>query len=232
MSRGRDLYHLQQLDSEWDVRQNRLAEIEAALKDDRALRKAYKSVEEAEKRAQKRYIKQLDLELEIQSLSDKLSRSEKRLYSGKVKNPKELTDLQAEVASLTRRRRQLEDTLLEAMIAREEAEENQDRAQAILEEVTTTWSTRQAELKAEREELEQRLEGIRQERETVMPRIEAGIVAAYESLRKQKGGQGVAAVHDDVCGACGVAISPAVEWKLREGELCYCDTCRRILVLV
>ncbi|MGD2176870.1 MAG: hypothetical protein PVG71_03510 [Anaerolineae bacterium] len=232
MSRGEDLYHLQQLDSERDAKQDRLAEIETALKDDRALREAHQTAAEAKKRAQKWYIKQRDLELEIQSLSDKLSRSDKRLYSGKVKNPKELADLQAEVASLTRRRQQLEDTLLEAMIAREGAEETRDEAQATVEEVTSTWSTRQGDLKAEQEQVKHRLEEIQQEREAVVPRIEAAVMATYESLREQKGGQAVARVRDDTCTGCGVAIPPSAEWKLRQGELCHCDTCRRMLVLM
>jgi hypothetical protein len=232
MSTGEDLHHLQQLDSEWDARQRRLVDIEAALKDDRALREARRTLETAEKRAQKWYIKQRDLELEIQSLSDKMSRSEKRLYGGKVKNPKELADLQAEIASLKRRRQGLEDMLLEAMIEREEAEEARDEADAALEKTASTWSTRQAELKTEREELGQRLGKIQQEREAVVPRIESVLIATYESLREQKGGQAVTLVRDDVCTGCGVAISPSAEWRLRQGEVCHCDTCRRILVLV
>ena len=94
------------------------------------------------------------------------------------------------------------------------------------------WSTRQADLKAEREELGQRLQEIQQERVAVLPRIEVGVVATYESLREQKGGQAVALVRDDTCTGCGVAISPSAEWRLRQGEVCHCDTCRRILVLV
>jgi predicted nucleic acid-binding Zn-ribbon protein len=231
MARGEDLYHLQQLDSEWDARQRRLADIEAGLKDDRELRDARQALETAEKRAQKWYVKQRDLELEIQSLSDKMSRSEKRLYGGKVKNPKELADLQAEIASLKRRRQKLEDILLEAMIEREQAEETRDEADATLDKAASLWSTRQADLTAEREELGQRLEKIQQERETVMPRIEAAVLATYESLREQKGGQAVALVRDDTCTGCGVAISPSAEWRLRQGEMCHCDTCRRILVL-
>jgi hypothetical protein len=232
MSRGEDLYHLQQLDSERDAKQSRLAEIGAALRDDRVLREAHQAVEKAKKHAQKCYIRQRDLELEIQSLSNKLSRSEKRLYGGKVKNPKELADLQAEVASLTRRRRRLEDTLLEAMIAREEAEEAREETRATLEEVTSAWSTRQTDLRAEQERLEQRLEGIQQEREAVVPRVEPTVMATYESLREQKGGQAVAGVRDDTCTGCGVAVPPSAEWKLRQGELCTCDTCRRLLVLL
>jgi predicted nucleic acid-binding Zn-ribbon protein len=228
----RDLYRLQQLDSEWDARQRRLLEIEAALQDDRALREARRTLETANERARRWHIKQRDLELEIQSLSDKTSRSEKRLYGGKVKNPKELADLQAEVAYLKRRRAKLEDTLLEAMIEREEAEDTRDQAQTTLEEVTFAWSTRQLDLKVEREELGERLDTIQQRREAVVLRIEAKVVATYESLREQKGGRAVADVRDDVCSGCGVAISPSVEWKLRQGELCTCDTCRRILVML
>jgi predicted nucleic acid-binding Zn-ribbon protein len=228
----RDLYRLQQLDSEWDARQRRLIEIEAALKDDRAPREARRTLEVAEERARRWTIKQRDLELEIQSLADKTSRSEKRLYGGKVKNPKELADLQAEVAYLKRRRAKLEDTLLEAMIEREEAEDTRDQAQVTLEEVTSAWSTRQLDLKAEREELQQRLETIRQRREALVPRIGAEVIVTYESLRDQKGGRAVADVRDDVCSGCGVAISPSAEWKLRQGELCTCDTCRRILVML
>jgi predicted nucleic acid-binding Zn-ribbon protein len=232
MSRGENLYRLQQLDSAWDDSRDRLAEIEAALTDDRAVTEAQQTLSEAERRAQKWYIGQRDLELEIQGLSDKLSRSEKRMYGGKVKNPKELADLQAEVASLTRRRRRLEDTLLEAMIAREEAEEAQQSAEAALKETESRWATRQTDLMAEREALKERLDEIEREREAVVPRIEAEVVVTYESLREQKGGQAVAAVRDYTCTGCGVAISPSAEWRLREGELCYCDTCRRILVLV
>jgi predicted nucleic acid-binding Zn-ribbon protein len=118
------------------------------------------------------------------------------------------------------------------MIEREEAEEARDEAHATLEQTTSMWSRRQADLKTEREELGRRLEEIQQDREAVEPQIEARIMMTYESLREQKGGQAVAPVRDDTCTGCGVAISPSAEWRLRQGEMCYCDTCRRILVLI
>jgi hypothetical protein len=232
MTRGETLYRLQQLDSERDAKQDRLAEIEAALQDDTALREARQALEKAEKRARKWEIKQRDLELEIESLADKTSRSEKRLYGGKVKNPKELSDLQAEVASLKGRRQRLEDTLLEAMIEREEAERTRDKAYAHLEEVESIWSSRQADLKAERETLQQRLEEIQERRQAVVPRIDLGVLATYERLRQTKRGQAVARIQADTCTACGVTISPSAEWKLRQGELVHCDSCGRILVSV
>jgi hypothetical protein len=118
------------------------------------------------------------------------------------------------------------------MIEREEAEETRDEARAHLEEVETIWSTRQADLKAERETLQQRLEEIKQERDAVVPRIDADVLATYEKLLETKGGQAVTRVRDDTCTGCGVTISPSAEWKLRHGELIHCDSCGRIIVSV
>ena len=42
----------------------------------------------------------------------------------------------------------------------------------------------------------------------------------------------VTQVNDDVCGVCGVAISPIVKWQLREEEIGYCDNCERIIVRI
>lgn len=232
MGIGEELYRLQQLDSEWDADQRRLLEIGAALKDDRMLREARQRVKEAQERVQTWQTKQRDLELEIESLSSKMSRSKKRLYGGKVKNPKELADLQAEIASLKRRRQRLEDTLLEAMINREEAETARGEAEAYLEGVESDRAKLREDLEAERETLEQRLERIEQRRKSIVPRIDAKTMEVYEKVRERKGGQAVAQIRGDACSVCGVTVPPSMEWKLRQGELIQCDTCGRILVSV
>lgn len=230
MGRGEDLYRLQQIDTEWDAKHGRLAEIKAVLADDRALRKARKSLKEAEERTRRWQTKQRDLELEIESLSDKMARSEKRLYGGKVHNPKELSDLQAEIDSLKRRRQRLEDTLLEAMIKREEAQTTLDAANAGLEDEKSKRAKLEADLEEEREALKRRLEELARKRELVTSRIDASTLTTYERIRDLKGGQAVAEISGDACSACGVTVAPSLEWRLREGEMIQCDTCRRILV--
>ena len=231
MGRSEELYRLQQIDSERDAKLRRLSEIKATLDDDRALQKAQKSVKESEKKARKWQTRQRDLELEIDSLSDKMSRSEKRLYGGKVHNPKELSDLQAEIESLQRRRRSLEDTLLEAMINREEAEGAFDAASGHLEEVESRRLTEHADLEAERKAVQQRLEELANRRTRPASRVDAAVLATYERIRELKRGQAVAQIKGGACSACGVAVAPSMEWRLREGEMIQCDTCRRILVL-
>lgn len=232
MTIGEALYRLQQLDSERDAKLDRLEVIDTAMKDDAALRQARQTLEEEERRAREWQTRQRDLELEIASLAEKTSRSEDRLYGGTVTSPKELADLQAEIGSLKRRRQKLEDQLLEAMIEREGAEEARDEARAHLGETESIWSTKQDNLRTEREALEQRLQEIEQRRNEVTSRLEGSVLATYERLRKTKGGRAVARVRDDICTVCGVRISSSAEWKLREGKLIHCDACGRMIVPV
>jgi len=211
MTKGADLYRLQELDSEKEVKQRRLAEVEAALEDESELQRARQALESAKEYAQRMMIQQRDLELEVEGISDRISRSERRLYSGKVTNPKELSDLQAEAASLKRRRQKREDDLLEVMIEREAADDARAQARAHLEEVESRRADQQVALRSEREELQARLADIEQERAELLPRIEADDLAAYRSLWERKGGLAVVQVRDGACRGCGVTISPSVE---------------------
>jgi predicted nucleic acid-binding Zn-ribbon protein len=230
MTTGASLYHLQRLDSEADSKQSRLAEIAAALGESKQLIQARQTRENAQARVRKWAARQRNLELEIQGLADKATRSEQRLYSGTVKNPKELEDLQAEVAALQRRQLKLEDDLLDAMIERDEAESARTLAQRQLDEIHALWSTQQADLLAEQSELQERTAEIEQERATVLPSIDANTLATYQNLRRRKGGLAVTQLNGDVCGVCGVAISPNLKWKLRQQEIVYCGNCERIIV--
>ncbi len=230
MTKGADLYRLQCLDGEGDGKRRRLAEVKAALGEGEVLNQARRAVESTQARVKKRAAGQRDLELETQGLADKIVHEEKRLYSGAIKNPKELEDLQAEVAALKRWREQLEEALLEAMIELEEAESARAQAQERLDAVQADWSAQQADLLGEQEVLQQDLAEIERAREALLPSIDPGDLAAYQALRRRKGGMAVVQVSDGACGACGVAISPSLEWQLREKGLIACGNCERIVV--
>ncbi len=232
MTQGANLYRLQHLDTEGDSKQSRLAEVQAALKDDKALKQAHQALASAQGLVQKWSVQQRDQELEIQGVSTKTARSEQRLYSGAVKNPKELADLQAEIASLQRRRQKLEDDLLEAMIEREEAEATHAQAQQHLDETQTHWENRQADLSAEQETLQDKLAEIEQARTRVLPGIEADNLDTYQHLRRSKGGVAIAQINGIACGVCGMAISPNLKWKIREEGLGRCSNCERIIVYI
>jgi len=232
MTQGADIYRLQSLDTERDSKQSRLTEVKAGLRDDKALMQARQAQASAQALVQKYSTRQQDQELEIQGVSAKNSRSEQRLYSGAVKNPKELTDLQAEIASLRRRRQKLEDDLLETMIEQEEAEAAHAQAQQHLDETQTNWENRQADLSAEQEILQEKLVEIEQARNRVLPNIEADNLDIYQNLRLRKGGLAAAPMNGIACGVCGMAVSPNLKWRIREEGMGHCSNCERIIVYI
>ena len=232
MSRGEDLFQLQCLDRERDAKQRRLAEVESALADVTALQQAQERLSQATALARRGAAHQTDLELELQGLVDRIAREEKRLYSGTVKNPKQLEELQAELASHRRRQTKLEDDLLIAMIESEEADAAMREAATLLEASEASHRAGQAELYAERTALSLRLAEMNVERTALLAHISPADLAAYEGLRDRKGGLAVAQVRGDTCTACGVAVSPNRKWHLREGDLVHCGNCERIIVLI
>jgi predicted nucleic acid-binding Zn-ribbon protein len=232
MSRGEALYNLQLCDSEGDAKRNRTVEIDAALGESEALKQARRALEIAQTRGQKWAVRQRDLELELQGLADKIARSENQLYGGGITNPKELADIQAEVASLRRRRQAIEEKCLEAMIEREEAGAEEAQAKHQLDKTEARWSADQADLIAERETLEERLAELEQERTRLLEIIGADDLATYEHLRRRKGGLAVTQDRDDTCGVCGYAISPNLKWQLREEGVVTCSNCERIIVRI
>lgn len=231
MERARRLYRLQELDLEEEKARRRLAEVEAAIGETEALRAARRAVEEAQEQVGRWTVRQQDLELQVGSLKGKIADSEKRLYSGSIRNPKELSDLQAEVASLKRRLERVEEDLLEAMIGLEEAEAAAERAEAHLRGVEEAWSSAQAALREEKGELEDRLEQLAAARAALLPSIPPGDLGVYRSLRERKGGLAVARVLDGACVGCGMEV-PSARFQEAMGEaLVFCGNCERILLV-
>lgn len=230
MSRAARLYRLQQLDMDEEQGRSRLAEIAAALGETIALRQAREAALRATDRTRQWAVRQRDLELEVQGIKNEIVVSERRLYGGGIRNPKELKDLQAKIASLKRLLEKKEESLLEAMIAREEAETAQEQAQARLEETEATWTSAQAALEAERERLVARLVEVARDRESLLPAIPAEDWDVYQVLRRTKGGVAVALMRAGACTACGMEVPPGRLERGREAGLLFCGNCERILV--
>ena len=230
MFTGADLLALQSIDRETAAGKRRFLEIEKLLSEDGSLVRARQRLGSAERVTQKGRARQKDLELEIQGLSNKASSSETRLYGGTVTNPKELSDLQAEIAGLKRRRQSLEDDLLDAMISVEEAETEQNESRTDLDEKEQAWVANQEHFRAEYKKLTAHIEKLSGEREKLIPRVGQHVLGVYTELWKRKTSLPIAEAKAGACGVCGVILSAGIQWKLRQGELVQCENCERILV--
>ena len=157
MSALRQLYQLQIVDSEHDDMSRQLAMVNEGLGESEEVRRAAEAVAETETSLADLRTQMRALELEVGGVNAKLKQNQDRLYSGRVRNPKELSNLQEEAAALRRRLSELEVRELELMIEIEEAEAELSERQARHQQIEQSWRDEQARLRAEKEELELRL---------------------------------------------------------------------------
>jgi predicted nucleic acid-binding Zn-ribbon protein len=229
MSQAKVLYDLQQMDDQIRAGKQRLGDVLRAQKETEALAAARKQATAAATELQKWQTRHTDLRLELGSINEKAKRSEERLYSGNVKNPKELNDLQREIEALGRRRATVEDEMLEAMIMVEESEVAKTAADEKLAAVEASWQADQGQLKQEQNELAIRLNTLLGRREQQVRLADPNLLKTYTTLAQKKNGSAVAGLRDNTCLGCRLTIPAHKAKDAREGKLIYCDNCGRIL---
>jgi len=228
--RAKLLYALQSLDTQLARKMHRYREVEASLGESAEFRKARAALKAAQENHARCRAALRDRELETQSVSDKLTTDSERLYSGRIRNPKELSDLQKETEYLKRRKTSLEDQQLEAMMALEEAT---TRLAVANEEYVVTeaaWKADNKELSQEYDTLKQELAQLSGQRKRIVPHISESDMHEYSALRRLRKGVAVVAVRDGVCQVCRVSVPGRdLERAAQTDELQHCFACDRIL---
>lgn len=230
MSAALGLYRLQQVDSQIDQIQARLKAIQEALENDIELRASIERYNLSEKKFKdaERAVKLTEAEVEKQRI--KIEQTEASLYGGLVHNPKELQDLQKDVASLKRYLETLEERELEAMLVMEVAESEMQSARSELERVRASRGDQSRDLTRESESLHKERERLDAERKAVMSNLAAQMVGIYDQLRQQRRGIAVTTISDNSCAACGTTLTSSQQQNARStSQLFHCPTCGRIL---
>ncbi len=230
MSASLGLYRLQLVDSRMDQVHNRLATIKQILENDERVQAAKNQVSEKTVVHEDTFRALKLLEGDVKAQKIKIEQCEALLYSGSVKNPKELQDLQNESAALRRYHTTLEDRQLEAMLVEEDARDSLNAAKQDLKNVQIQVNEQNKTLAAEKDELDKELEKLEAERDAARSPLDPGLLTKYENLRKQRRGLAVAKISDGACTACGTTLTPALLQSARSSiELQNCSTCGRIL---
>ena len=230
MSRPFKLYRLQQIDSQLDWIHTRQLEIDAALQDDAALRQAREAAQENENahEAVRKALRRIEDEAHQQRL--KIEQTEASLYGGKIRNPKELKDLENEVAALKRYLSVLEDRQLEAMLMEEDAAASSRAAGEDLEKARAVFELRCGDLIREREKILKDQERLDEERRAAISSILPEDMAQYVQLRKTRRGVAVAMVVERACSACGSTLNANLLNAVHSpNQITLCDACGRVL---
>jgi len=230
MSIAKQLYQLQEVDLEIESNEqalkqtaSQLGESEAVVGTRAKLASEYQHLEELGRQ-------QHSVEWEIDDLVGKLTTTEGELYSGRISNPKELTNLQREVDGLRVRRDQLEDKTLGIMDLVELATASVAAKTSELKALEAEWHSQQQRLSTDMGQLKTVLSDLKRKRQLLSAKIDPQTVEFYHQLKKQKG-TAVAKVVQGICRGCRISL-PSIELqRARGGSLVQCSSCGRILFL-
>jgi predicted nucleic acid-binding Zn-ribbon protein len=230
MSSALSLFRLQQVDNRISQVENRLRKIREDLENNSDIQAAMERVKIAENKKREYERSRQISEEEARDKKIKIQQAESSLYGGSVQNPKELLDLQADVASLKKHLAAIEDQELEAMLRAESAQAELQIVIDELKRVEDRLGSENNKLIVEQETLARDLRDLQAERQATAIRIDAGTLNAYEALRHQKRGLAVAEVSENACNACGTTLNAALQQNARHAlDLIYCPSCGRIL---
>jgi predicted nucleic acid-binding Zn-ribbon protein len=172
-------------------------------------------------------------EADIEQVRVRKARDEERLASGAITQPKQLEELQHEVATLAQRQSDLEDAELDVMERMEAAQAElaalAERRASHREERGRTVDAREAAWL----EIDAEVERARAERVTVAGEITADLLALYEKIRASEGGVGAGALERGRCGGCRLDLMNNEKADVRAAsvdEVLRHDGCGRILV--
>jgi uncharacterized protein len=224
------LYRLQQIDSRLSQVKTRLSVLHSMLENNAELQAARQHLEFAQMTQLEAEKTLKTAEYEATSQRVKLEQVESSLYSGKIQNPKELQDLQNEIAALKRHLGVLEDNQLEAMMAVETAHTLLDTAHKELEVTQGKVISENATLQTEQISLQKEAENLNAQRLAVLPTINATALGLYDTLRQKRSGLAVSQVIENSCDTCGATLTPGYAQSVRtSAQLVHCPMCGRIL---
>jgi len=231
MTTLKQLYTLQEVDLDLDGVNGQIADVERELEGRLSLDKIEESLEQARADLQQIQSSHRELQLETGSQRERSTTLEEQLYGGAVENPRDLEALQLEANNVRHALEQMDVRLLEMSLQAEDARTRIAGLEQQLADTQSAWETRQAELWQQLEQLSDRQETLKNDRNSLASGVEPVELTRYEGLRRSKGGQALARVVRGLCQACRMSLPSQHLQRVRNGrQTVLCNNCGRILL--
>ena len=169
------------------------------------------------------------IEADVAVVDARRERDDERLQT--VSNPKDAQGLESELASLARRKSDLEDAELDVMDRLEQAEASVAEQEALIAEVNGEGAALSAAGKADVAEATARFEAASRDRAAVAASVPEQLLALYDRLAARSAG--AALLHRQTCEGCRMVLSGTDLQAIRqaaEDDVVACPECGCILV--
>ena len=224
------LFQLGQTDGLIDKKKKEKEELETPTKLEEEKVKLEEEMTRLKESLKELHLKMKKLEIETDGYVEHRKKLEKKIYSGKTTNPKELQNWQTEIQHLKKKQNEKEELQIELMEEQESLEtsiENSNKSIKDKEkEIKAAWK----QYKSENKRLEEEIEKLLAKREKILPTLEPAELNRYEKLRlSTQDGIAVVKITSNSCGGCFMSIPMSMIRKVQAHELVTCNNCMRIL---
>ena len=171
-------------------------------------------------------------EEDVEQVRNRKKKDEARLASG-TGSPKDLENLQHEVATLERRISELEEAELEVMVRFEEIETNLRALADQIAELEQAKSSCDSLAKEKIDAIKSELDRLNSDRSDLSSTIDGELLKLYEKIRSDRDGVGAAEIIRRRCTGCQLDLTAADAARYAAtavDEVIRCEECRRILV--
>lgn len=171
-----------------------------------------------------------DQELELRSIDERIRKAEGELYSGRIRNPRELDALQHEIDGFKRTRDRIEMEILSVWERLETGAERIRKMEADLTEMEQRYQRHLEKYYQLKSAMEDHRKARLAERAELTQRLSPAALAQYETMRKRLPPPTVVKVVEGACDHCHTLLTPYLAKQLREStELVTCESCGRLL---
>lgn len=171
-------------------------------------------------------------ELELQTVSNSLKEMDKKLYSGEIRNVKELENLEKKVRAGKSKKSELEDEILSLMEKLESETAEVSSVKALEEEKSGELQQLMLKARSELHKAQGELQQLTRQREELVRVIDSDLLKKYRELSSRlQGGRCISLVKGGFCGICNVSLPSSFRARLlAPGELVFCENCGSLLV--
>lgn len=171
-----------------------------------------------------------DRDLELKSLEEKKRKFERDLYSGTVRNPRQLSDLQGEVTMLAREIGKLEDRILGLMESLEGERSDIQQREAQMKDLEERLGAVRARYEAAGSRLQHDVAELEAKRQERASQVRAQLLKRYEQIRIRQGNLGLVKLTETTCPGCRITLPSETVKGLKAGRQdLTCENCGRML---
>lgn len=172
--------------------------------------------------------KRRNLESELQDLKEKIEKYKRQL--NEVKTNKEYSSLLKEIDDTNTKIDSLEEDIIGEMLSADDIEKEIKAASKKSDEVQEDLSRKKEVIFQEKNKAEEKMKGLKAEREELLPKIPSDQIKLYTQISKTKNGIVLSPVTEEFCTMCHMRVRPQMLNELiAETQIITCENCGRIL---